>query len=95
MILKLEDDIQEEGANFVESLAMLDKIKKCSFLDDESQTMLSTLTRKHEDLQIKKVDKSILQLIIHASYVLCIYLGMKKKKIILYAVSLLFNPWKA
>ena len=74
---------------------MLDKIKKCSFLDDESQTMLSTLTRKHEDLQIKKVDKSILQLIIHASYVLCIYLGMKKKKIILYAVSLLFNPWKA
>ena len=44
-----EDDIQEEGVSFVESLAMLDKIKKCSFLDDESQ-----------DLQIKnKKQKSI------------------------------------
>ena len=33
-----EDDIQEEGVSFVESLAMLDKIKKCSFLDDELKT---------------------------------------------------------
>ena len=41
-----EDDIQEERVSFVESLAMLDKIKKCFFLDDESQIMLSTLTRK-------------------------------------------------
>ena len=29
-----EDDIQEKGVSFVEYLAMLDKIKKCSFLDD-------------------------------------------------------------
>ena len=31
---------------FVEFLAMLDKMKKCSFLDDESQMMLSTWTLK-------------------------------------------------
>ena len=48
-----EDDVQEEGVSFLESLAMLDKIKKYSFLDDESQMMLSTLTRKFEVLQIK------------------------------------------
>ena len=29
-----EDDIQEKGVSFVEYLVMLDKIKKCSFLDD-------------------------------------------------------------
>ena len=45
-------DIQEEWVSFVESLTILDKTKKCSFLDDESQ-MLSTLTRKFEDLHIK------------------------------------------
>ena len=72
-----EDDIQENGISFVESLAMLDKVKKCSFLDDKSQMMLSTLTRKFEDLQIK-FNKSILQLIIYACYVLCISLEMKK-----------------
>ena len=54
-----EDDIQEEGASFAESLAMLDKIKKCFFLDDESQMMLSTLTRKFEIFKLKiKENKS-------------------------------------
>ena len=58
--LEEEDDIQEEQAGFVEFLAMLDKIKKCFFLDDESQMMLPTLTRKFEDLEIKnKKQKSI------------------------------------
>ena len=33
-----EDDIQEEGVSFVESLAMLEKIKECSFLDDKSRS---------------------------------------------------------
>ena len=45
-----EDDIQEKRVSFVESLATLGKIKKGSFLDDESQMMLSALTRKFEDL---------------------------------------------
>ena len=54
-----EDDIQEEGASFAESLAMLGKIKKCFFLDDESQMMLSTLTRKFEIFKLKiKENKS-------------------------------------
>ena len=53
-----EEDVIQEGVSFVESLAMLDKIKKCSFLDDKSQMMLPTLTRKSEDLQIKIKNKS-------------------------------------
>ena len=75
-----EEDMQEE-VSFVESLAMLDKMKKCSFLGYKSQMMLSSLSRMFEDLQIKykkKVNESIVQLIIHASYVLCIFLEMTK-----------------
>ena len=45
---RLQDYIN--GVSFLESLAMVEKIKKCSFLDDNSQMMLSTLTRKFEDL---------------------------------------------
>ena len=86
------DDIQEKVVTFVESFAMFDKRKKCFFLDDESQMMLSTLTSKSEEKE-RKFDKSIPQLIIHASYILCISLEMKKNK--LYVISLFFNPWKA
>ena len=53
-----EDDMQEE-VSFVESLAMLDKMKKCSFLGYKSQMMLSTLSRMFEDLQIKYKIKSM------------------------------------
>ena len=45
-----EDDIQEKRVSFVESLATLGKIKKGSFPNDESQMMLSALTKKFEDL---------------------------------------------
>lgn len=38
-----EDDIQEQKLSFAESLAILDKIKKCYFLDDECHNMLSTV----------------------------------------------------
>ena len=48
--VKEKDDIQEKRVSFVESLATLDKIKKGSFLDDESQMMLSALTRKFKNL---------------------------------------------
>ena len=48
---------RKESVVFVKSL---DKIKKYSFVDDESQMMLSALTRKFEDLQINnKKQKSI------------------------------------
>ena len=40
-----EDGIQEEGVSFVESLAMLDKMKKRSFLDDESQAADCRISR--------------------------------------------------
>ena len=51
--------MQEEEVSFVESLAMLDKMKKCSFLGYKSQMMLSTLSRMFEDLQIKYKKKSM------------------------------------
>lgn len=38
-----EDDIQEQKLSFAESLAILDKINKCYFLDDECHNMLSTV----------------------------------------------------
>ena len=56
-----KDDTQEEGVSFVESLAMIDKIKKCHILDDESQMMVSTLTRKFEDLQIKNKKQKLIK----------------------------------
>ena len=48
---------RKESVVFVKSL---DKIKTYSFVDDESQMMLSAITRKFEDLQINnKKQKSI------------------------------------
>ena len=46
---------RKESVVFVKSL---DKIKKYSFVDDESQMMLSTITRKFEDLQLIIKNKS-------------------------------------
>ena len=56
-----DHDVQEKGVSFAYSLVILDRIKKCSVLDDESQMMmLSTLPRKFEDFQSKnKKQKSI------------------------------------
>ena len=46
---------RKESVVFVKSL---DKIKKYSFVDDESQMMLSAITRKFEDLRINNNKKS-------------------------------------
>ena len=56
-----DHDVQEKGVSFVYSLVILDRIKKCSILKDESQMiMLSTLPRKFEDFPSKnKKQKSI------------------------------------
>ena len=56
-----DHDVQEKGVSFAYSLVILDRIKKCSILDDENQMMmLSTLPRKFEDFQSKnKKQKSI------------------------------------
>ena len=54
------DETEDETLSFTESLKMLDKINKCSFLDEESHKMLSTVTKKLENLQLQnKKQKSI------------------------------------
>ena len=54
------DEIEDETLSFTESLKMLDKINNCSFLDEESHKMLSTVTKKLENLQLQnKKQKSI------------------------------------
>ena len=37
---------------------MLDKMKRCPVFDDDSQDMLSTITKKIEDLQLKNRKQS-------------------------------------
>ena len=80
---------RKESVVFVKSL---DKIKKYSFVDDESQMMLSAITRKFEDLRInnkKKVDKIISQLIINVKFFVSL-LKWKKK-----VISPFFNHGKS
>ena len=66
---------KKQSVSFVESCAMLEEMEKCFFLDDESQMMLSTLTKNFEDLQIKNKKQ---ESVIHASYALCMFFEMKK-----------------
>ena len=44
------DEIEDVTLSFTELLKMLDKINKCSFLDEERHKMLSTVTKKLENL---------------------------------------------
>ena len=54
------DEIEDETLSFTESLKILDKINKCSFLDEESYKILSTVTKKLENSQLlNKKQKSI------------------------------------
>ena len=55
------DEIEDETLSFTESLKMLDKINKCSFLDEESHKMLSTVTKKLGNVLLQnKKQKSII-----------------------------------
>ena len=47
------DEIEDETLSFNVSLKILDKIKNCSFLDETSRKMLSTVTKKLENLQLQ------------------------------------------
>ena len=47
------DGTEDETRSFIESLKMLDKINKSSFLDEESHKMLSTVTKKLQNLQLQ------------------------------------------
>ena len=54
------DEIEDETLSFTESLKMLDKINKCSLLDEESHKILSTVTKKLENVQLQnKKQKSL------------------------------------
>ena len=56
--VKEVDEIEDVTLSFTESLKMLDKINKCSFLDEERHKMLSTVTKKLENLQLQNKIKS-------------------------------------
>ena len=47
------DELKQESKGFKEIITMLDKIKRCPIFNDNSQDMLSTITKKIEDLQLK------------------------------------------
>ena len=49
-----EEDIESESVGIVESLDMLDKIRKCTAVDEENQAMLYSVIKKLEGLQLKK-----------------------------------------
>ena len=56
--VKEVDEIEDVTLSFTESLKMLDKINKCSFLDEERHKMLSTVTKKLENLQLQNKIRS-------------------------------------
>ena len=47
-----ENEKEEEDISCFELLLMLDKMQKCSLIDSDSQSMLSKITKKIEDIQI-------------------------------------------
>ena len=47
------DETEDETLSFTESLKMLDKINECSFLDEESHKIVSTVTKKLENLHLQ------------------------------------------
>ena len=47
------DKLKQESMGFKDIITMLDKMKLCPVFDDHNQDMLSTITKKIEDLQLK------------------------------------------
>ena len=52
------DELKQKSKGFKEIITMLDKIKRCPIFNDDSQDMLSTITKKIEDLQLKNRKQS-------------------------------------
>lgn len=52
------DKFEEENMSFSEIIATLDKIQRCPVFDDESQAMLSVITKKMEDLHLRSRTQS-------------------------------------
>ena len=47
-----EENEKKENITCSELIAMLDKMQRCALIDNDSQAMLSTITKKIEDIQI-------------------------------------------
>ena len=47
-----EENEEKENITCSELIAMLDKMQRCALIDNDSQAMLSTITKKIEDIQI-------------------------------------------
>ena len=47
------DELKQESMSFKEIITILDKMKRCPVFDDDSPDMLSTITKKIEELQLK------------------------------------------
>ena len=52
------EKLEQETMGFKEIITMLDKMKRCPVFDDDSQDMLSTITKRIEDLQLKNRKQS-------------------------------------
>ena len=47
------DELEHESMGFKETIATLDKMKRCPVFDDDSQDMLSAITKRIEDFHLK------------------------------------------
>ena len=61
------DELKQESMGFKEIITMLDKIKRYPVFDEDSQDMLSTNTKKIEDLQLKNRKQSSIKAYINKS----------------------------
>ena len=52
------DELEQESMGFKEIITMLDKMKRCPVFDDDSQDMLSTITKRIENLLLKNRKQS-------------------------------------
>ena len=55
------DELDQENMGFKETITMLDKMKRCPVFDHDSQEILSTITKRIEDLQLKNRKQSSLK----------------------------------
>ena len=52
------DELEQESMGVKEIITMLDKMKRCPVFDDDSQDMLSTITKMIQNLQLKNRKQS-------------------------------------
>ena len=55
------DELKQESMGFKEIITMFYKMKRCPVYYDDSQDMLSTITEKIEDLQLKNRKQSLIK----------------------------------